>query len=187
MSLFVTEEISCKISIFDQCSLSTERPLGTPVCSVQSVNNTELQYQCQWLAGTPPAQLSFSVLNESNSGAGILSLNVTAVNTLNGKTVTCIADHPVEKNNCDITARKSQILNDHFEVCTWSAMSLLSIRKSSQLSASCEHLSWLWRQNSGQHPLCHWGIAQSCGAVDRWRQSCHQRDHLPDHQRRHTA
>ncbi|XP_029695365.1 V-set and immunoglobulin domain-containing protein 10-like isoform X2 [Takifugu rubripes] len=82
-----------------------ERPLGTPVCSVQSVNNTELQYQCQWLAGSPPAQLSFPVLSNSSSGAAILSLNVTAVNTLDGKPVTCIADHPVEKTNCDITAR----------------------------------------------------------------------------------
>lgn len=107
MALFAREEICPKISIFDECSLSTERPLGSPVCSVQSVNDTELQYQCQWLAGSPSAKLSFPVLSNSSSGAGFLSVNVTAVNTLDGKTVTCVADHPVEKNNCDITARKS--------------------------------------------------------------------------------
>lgn len=113
---FSLPQILTKMSIFDECSLSTERPLGTPLCSVRSLNDTELQYQCQWLEGSPPAQLSIPVLSNSSSGAGFLSLNVMAVNTLDGKTVTCHADHPVEKIKCDMTARKSWNLSDLFEV-----------------------------------------------------------------------
>lgn len=105
--MFTSDEIDSKVFRFDPCSLSTDRPLGVPVCSVQSINNTELQYQCQWLAGSPPAQLSFPDLSNSSSGAATFSLNVTAINALDGKTVTCIADHPVEKSSCDITPSKS--------------------------------------------------------------------------------
>ncbi|XP_029927368.1 V-set and immunoglobulin domain-containing protein 10-like [Myripristis murdjan] len=81
-----------------------ERPLGNPQCSVQSVNS-DLQYHCQWLGGTPMAQLSFPQLNTTSSGAGDLSLTVTASDDLNGKTVTCIAAHPLLQNNCTVTAR----------------------------------------------------------------------------------
>lgn len=125
MIIFTSAEIHPKMSIFDECTLSTERPLGNPMCTVQSVNDTELQYQCQWLAGSPPAQLSFPVLSNASRGAGFLSLNVTAVNTLDGKTVTCVADHPVERNNCNITARKSWTLNYVFEVYPWLTMDIL--------------------------------------------------------------
>ncbi|XP_071782744.2 V-set and immunoglobulin domain-containing protein 10-like isoform X1 [Centroberyx gerrardi] len=82
-----------------------EKPLGNPLCSVHSVNNNDLQYHCHWSGGAPKAQLSFPALSNSSSGAGHLSLTVTASDDLNGKTVTCIADHPLQQNKCNITAR----------------------------------------------------------------------------------
>ncbi|XP_053182873.1 V-set and immunoglobulin domain-containing protein 10-like [Scomber japonicus] len=81
-----------------------EKPPGNPVCSVQAVNDVELQYHCQWSGGTPQAQLSFPDLNDTGSGAGNFSLAVTASENLNGKTVICMAEHPMEKNKCNITA-----------------------------------------------------------------------------------
>ncbi|XP_071325746.1 V-set and immunoglobulin domain-containing protein 10-like isoform X2 [Trachinotus anak] len=82
-----------------------EKPSGSPICSVQSVNGTtDLQYHCQWSGGTPQAQLSFPGLSNTSSGAGNFSLIVTASDTLNWKTVFCMADHPVEPNKCNVTA-----------------------------------------------------------------------------------
>nr|XP_046254681.1 V-set and immunoglobulin domain-containing protein 10-like [Scatophagus argus] len=81
-----------------------ERPLGNPVCSVHSVNNTHLQYYCLWPGGTPQAQLSFPLFSNTSSGARNFSLTVAASDNLNGKTVTCMADHPTEQNKCNITA-----------------------------------------------------------------------------------
>ncbi|XP_023131986.2 V-set and immunoglobulin domain-containing protein 10-like [Amphiprion ocellaris] len=81
-----------------------DRPVGNPMCSVKSVNNTDLQYHCGWMGGTPQAQLSFPVLNNMSTGAGHISLNVTASDNLNGKTVECMAYHPLEQNRCNITA-----------------------------------------------------------------------------------
>ncbi|XP_042278626.1 V-set and immunoglobulin domain-containing protein 10-like isoform X1 [Thunnus albacares] len=81
-----------------------EKPPGNPVCSVQSVNNSNLQYHCRWSGGTPQAQLSFPALSNTSNDAGSFNLTVTASDNLNGKTVTCIADHPVEQNKCHITA-----------------------------------------------------------------------------------
>ncbi|XP_072249886.1 V-set and immunoglobulin domain-containing protein 10-like [Leuresthes tenuis] len=80
-----------------------ERPLGSPMCSVLSVNNVKLQYLCSWMGGTPQAQLSFPGLSNTSSGAGNFSLTVTASANLNKKTVTCLADHPIEQNKCNIT------------------------------------------------------------------------------------
>lgn len=91
-------------------SLGTERPSGNPTCSVQSVNvNADLQYHCQWLGGTPLAQLSFPALSSTSSGAGNFSMTVPASDTFNGKTVKCMAVHPVEQNQCNITASKFQM------------------------------------------------------------------------------
>ncbi|CAJ1062774.1 V-set and immunoglobulin domain-containing protein 10-like isoform X1 [Xyrichtys novacula] len=82
-----------------------EKPAGSPLCSVQSVNNnTDLQYRCSWSGGTPEAQLSFPVLSSSNSGAGNFSLTVIASENLDGRIVTCTADHPLEQNRCNVTA-----------------------------------------------------------------------------------
>ncbi|XP_042346249.1 V-set and immunoglobulin domain-containing protein 10-like [Plectropomus leopardus] len=81
-----------------------ERPSGKPVCSVRSVNNVDLQYHCLWSGGTPLAQLSFPALSNTSSGAGNFSLTLTAFDELNEKTVTCTAYHPIEENNCNITA-----------------------------------------------------------------------------------
>ncbi|KAM4735103.1 V-set and immunoglobulin domain-containing protein 10-like [Anableps anableps] len=81
-----------------------ERPLGSPTCSVVSVNNTDLQYECRWAGGTPEAQLSFPALNNTNSGAGIFIFTVTASTNLEDKTVTCLAAHPIEQNTCNITS-----------------------------------------------------------------------------------
>ncbi|XP_074540422.1 V-set and immunoglobulin domain-containing protein 10-like [Halichoeres trimaculatus] len=82
-----------------------ERPSGSPLCSVYSVNNnTDLQYHCSWLGGTPEAQLHFPALSSSSSGAGTFSLNVTASESLNGRLVTCTANHPLKQNECNITA-----------------------------------------------------------------------------------
>ncbi|XP_062279155.1 V-set and immunoglobulin domain-containing protein 10-like [Scomber scombrus] len=81
-----------------------EKPPGNPVCSVQAVNDVKLQYHCQWSGGTPQAQLSFPDLNDTSSGAGNFSLTVTASENLNGKTIICMAEHPIEKNMCNITA-----------------------------------------------------------------------------------
>ncbi|XP_044064303.1 V-set and immunoglobulin domain-containing protein 10-like isoform X2 [Siniperca chuatsi] len=82
-----------------------ERPSGNPMCSVQSVNNVDLQYHCWWSGGTPQAQLSFPALSNTSSGAGNFSLTFNASDNLNRKTVTCMADHPTEQNKCNITAR----------------------------------------------------------------------------------
>lgn len=87
-------------------SLWTERPPGNPMCSVQSVTNVDLQYHCWWPGGTPQAQLSFPVLSSTSSGAGNFNLTVTASDNLNRKTVTCMADHPIEQINCTVTASK---------------------------------------------------------------------------------
>eukprot|EP00064_Thunnus_orientalis_P006522 superscaffoldBa00000682_g6540 len=81
-----------------------EKPPGNPVCSVQSVNNSNLQYHCRWSGGTPQAQLSFPALSNTINDAGSFNLTVTASDNLNGKIVTCIADHPVKQNKCHITA-----------------------------------------------------------------------------------
>ncbi|XP_036931885.1 V-set and immunoglobulin domain-containing protein 10-like [Acanthopagrus latus] len=81
-----------------------ERPSGSLMCSVQSVNNVTLQYHCRWAGGTPEAQLSFPALSNTSSGAGNFSLTVTATDDLNGKTVTCQASHPLEQDECNITA-----------------------------------------------------------------------------------
>ncbi|PWA20614.1 hypothetical protein CCH79_00011558, partial [Gambusia affinis] len=82
-----------------------DSPLGSPICSVASVNNTDLQYQCKWAGGMPEAQLSFPALSNINSGAGTFSLIVTSSANLNDKTITCLAEHPIEQNSCNITAR----------------------------------------------------------------------------------
>lgn len=81
-----------------------ERPSGNPMCSVQSVNNVNLQYYCMWPGGTPQAVLSFPTLSNTSSGAETFSLTFNASDNLNGKTVTCMADHPVEQNQCSVTA-----------------------------------------------------------------------------------
>uniref|UniRef100_A0A671Y505 V-set and immunoglobulin domain containing 10 like n=1 Tax=Sparus aurata TaxID=8175 RepID=A0A671Y505_SPAAU len=84
-----------------------ERPSGSSMCYVQSVNNVTLQYYCRWAGGTPEAQLSFLALSNMSSGAGNFSLTVTATDDLDGKTVTCQAFHPLEQDKCNITARPS--------------------------------------------------------------------------------
>ncbi|XP_039974519.1 V-set and immunoglobulin domain-containing protein 10-like isoform X2 [Xiphias gladius] len=82
-----------------------EKPAGNPMCSVRSANvNADLQYHCRWSGGTPQAQLSFPALSDTSSGAGNFSLTVTASDYFNGKTVTCVAVHPVEENKCNVTA-----------------------------------------------------------------------------------
>lgn len=90
----------------EQFSLWTEKPSGNPTCSVHSVSNVDLQYHCRWSGGTPEAQLSFPALSNTSSGAGNFSLTVTASDDLNGKTVTCMADHPIQQNKCNVTASK---------------------------------------------------------------------------------
>uniref|UniRef100_UPI0037E79187 V-set and immunoglobulin domain-containing protein 10-like n=1 Tax=Semicossyphus pulcher TaxID=241346 RepID=UPI0037E79187 len=81
-----------------------ESPSGNPMCSVQSMSNISLQYQCWWSGGAPQAKLFFPALSNSSSGAGNFSLTVTASDNLIGKTVTCMAEHPIEKNKCSVTA-----------------------------------------------------------------------------------
>ncbi|XP_027867964.1 V-set and immunoglobulin domain-containing protein 10-like [Xiphophorus couchianus] len=82
-----------------------DRPLGSPICSVVSVNNSDLQYQCKWAGGTPEAQLSFPALSNISSGAGTFSLTVTSSANLRDITITCLAEHPIEQNTCNITAK----------------------------------------------------------------------------------
>ncbi|XP_013881083.1 V-set and immunoglobulin domain-containing protein 10-like [Austrofundulus limnaeus] len=81
-----------------------ERPQGSPTCSVLSVNDITLLYQCGWRGGTPQAHLSFPVLSNTSTGTENLSLTVNASASLNKKTVMCLADHPVEQNKCNVTA-----------------------------------------------------------------------------------
>lgn len=82
-----------------------ERPFGSPVCSVVSVNNANLQYQCRWEGGTPEARLSFPALSNGSSGTGVFSLTVTPSTNLKEKTVICFAEHPMEQKTCNMTAR----------------------------------------------------------------------------------
>ncbi|KAK5861989.1 hypothetical protein PBY51_017423 [Eleginops maclovinus] len=81
-----------------------ERPSGIPMCSVQAVNNVSLQYSCMWSGGTPKAVLSFPTLSDTSSRVENFSLIFNASDNLNGKNVACMADHPVEQNQCSITA-----------------------------------------------------------------------------------
>ncbi|KAM8846590.1 V-set and immunoglobulin domain-containing protein 10-like isoform 1-T1 [Synchiropus picturatus] len=81
-----------------------ERPPGEPMCSVQSENDLSLLYHCQWPGGSPLAQLSFPALSSSSSGQGNITLNVTAADSLDGKTAVCVAAHPIETKDCNITA-----------------------------------------------------------------------------------
>ncbi|XP_038132249.1 V-set and immunoglobulin domain-containing protein 10-like [Cyprinodon tularosa] len=83
-----------------------ERPLGDPTCSVLSVNNTDLQYQCRWAGGTPNAQLTFPHLSTTSTGAGIFSLTVTDASSFDEKTVVCNAEHPIEHKTCSVTASR---------------------------------------------------------------------------------
>lgn len=91
---------------FSQLWLKTERPLGSPSCSVMSGNNTSLKYQCEWAGGTPQARLSFPELSNTSSREGNISLTVSASTDLNKKTVICMADHEIEQKTCNITASK---------------------------------------------------------------------------------
>lgn len=100
------------LAMLDQFSLWTERPLGNPMCSVQSVNSNDLQYHCLWPGGAPQAQLSFPMLSNTSSGAGNFSLTVTATDNLNGKTFACVAEHPIEQNKCNITTSKFLMFNN---------------------------------------------------------------------------
>ncbi len=85
-------------------------PSGNPNCFVEPVNDVDLQYHCQWSGGAPLARLSFPALSNTSSGAGNFSLTVTASDNLDGKTVICVAEHPVENNKCNITASKFQMV-----------------------------------------------------------------------------
>lgn len=89
------------------------------MCSVQSENNIDLQYHCEWSGGTPQAQLSFPALNKTSSGIQNFSLTVTASDNLNGKTVTCMADHPIEQKKCNITASELFISPDWVHNGLW--------------------------------------------------------------------
>ncbi|XP_037308679.2 V-set and immunoglobulin domain-containing protein 10-like [Pungitius pungitius] len=105
--LYVCTLINAETGVKSQKNLTLNvyvRPANVSTCSVQSVSSVELQYSCQWPGGTPPARLSLPALNASRSGVGNLSLVVPASHNLDGKTVTCVADHPVELSNCSITA-----------------------------------------------------------------------------------
>nr|XP_061789466.1 V-set and immunoglobulin domain-containing protein 10-like [Nerophis lumbriciformis] len=84
-----------------------ERPAGSPQCSVLSNYNRSLQYECRWSGGTPPARLSFPDFGEGNSLENLL-LTVNASVEMDGKMVTCQAQHPVEHSECNITARSPQ-------------------------------------------------------------------------------
>ncbi|KAM9798459.1 V-set and immunoglobulin domain-containing protein 10-like [Neosynchiropus ocellatus] len=81
-----------------------ERPPGEPVCSVQSEDDLSLLYHCQWPSGSPLAQLSFPALSSTSSGQGNFTLNVAAADSLDGETVVCMAEHPTETKDCNITA-----------------------------------------------------------------------------------
>ncbi|XP_017279217.1 V-set and immunoglobulin domain-containing protein 10-like [Kryptolebias marmoratus] len=81
-----------------------ERPQGSPMCSVLSVDDAALQYQCGWTGGTPPAHLSFPVLSNTITGTENLSLTVIASANFDKKTVICMGDHPLEQNKCNVTA-----------------------------------------------------------------------------------
>ncbi|XP_028984666.1 V-set and immunoglobulin domain-containing protein 10-like isoform X2 [Betta splendens] len=82
-----------------------ERPAGDPVCFIQTVNRSSLQYECQWPGGVPQANLTFPQLNSTSSGVGNFSLSVPAFTHLDGKAVTCNASHPTEAKTCTVTAR----------------------------------------------------------------------------------
>ncbi|XP_040900988.1 V-set and immunoglobulin domain-containing protein 10-like [Toxotes jaculatrix] len=85
-----------------------EKPSGNPTCSVQLVNrNSDLQNHCRWLGGAPETNLSFPALRNTSTGAGNFSLTINTSDNLNGKTVTCLAVHAVEQNECNVTARLS--------------------------------------------------------------------------------
>lgn len=81
-----------------------EKPDGHPVCSVRSLSGVNLQYECAWPGGTPAAILSFPGLSSSSTSPGLLSVNMTASESLSGATVSCSANHPVQQSTCNITA-----------------------------------------------------------------------------------
>ncbi|XP_061677011.1 V-set and immunoglobulin domain-containing protein 10-like isoform X2 [Syngnathoides biaculeatus] len=84
-----------------------ERPPGSPHCSVLSEDNLSLQYGCWWSGGTPPARLSFPEFSEGK-GLENFTLTKNASVELDGKIVTCQAQHPVQNNHCSVTAKNPQ-------------------------------------------------------------------------------
>ncbi|XP_077577923.1 V-set and immunoglobulin domain-containing protein 10-like [Stigmatopora nigra] len=84
-----------------------ERPSGRARCSVMANNNRSLRYECRWSGGTPPAKLSFPDFSEGDTLEN-LTLTVNASGEMDGKIVTCQAQHPVENSRCNITARSPQ-------------------------------------------------------------------------------
>ncbi|XP_077431011.1 V-set and immunoglobulin domain-containing protein 10-like [Vanacampus margaritifer] len=84
-----------------------DRPPGNPQCSVLSEDNRSLQYGCQWSGGTPPARLSFLDFGNGSSLENV-TVSVNASSELDGKIVTCQAQHPVENSKCIVTAESPQ-------------------------------------------------------------------------------
>ncbi|XP_072316665.1 V-set and immunoglobulin domain-containing protein 10-like [Eucyclogobius newberryi] len=81
-----------------------KRPKGSPVCSVRSLSDVHLQYECSWPGGAPEAVVTFPGLSNSSRAPGRLSLNVTATDSLSGTPVSCTASHPLQQGMCNITA-----------------------------------------------------------------------------------
>ncbi|XP_029958572.1 V-set and immunoglobulin domain-containing protein 10-like [Salarias fasciatus] len=82
-----------------------ERPLRDSTCSVESLNDTKLLFHCAWMGGTPQAELSFPAIDPNNNGLGNFSVTLEASDSLNGRIIQCIAEHILEKQSCNITAR----------------------------------------------------------------------------------
>ncbi|XP_068613682.1 V-set and immunoglobulin domain-containing protein 10-like [Brachionichthys hirsutus] len=82
-----------------------EKPPGSPVCSVQAANDVSLRYDCRWLGGAPQARLTFPALSNTSGGGGAFNLTVDASDNLDGKTITCAADHQLGRSECDVAAR----------------------------------------------------------------------------------
>ncbi|RVE63000.1 hypothetical protein OJAV_G00162850 [Oryzias javanicus] len=118
-----------------------ERPSGSPVCSVLSGSNDSLLYDCDWMGGTPQASLSFPALNSTITGEGNLRLTLPASADLNGKTVTCQADHPIQQNTCNITARNPKVFLPEIRATVMDSKIVVSILCASEASPQAV-VSW---------------------------------------------
>ncbi|XP_078064677.1 V-set and immunoglobulin domain-containing protein 10-like, partial [Mustelus asterias] len=81
-----------------------EVPKGRPECSVLAMaNDSGLQFSCSWLGGFPKAVIHWIGLSRIVNTSSQLAQNESSPTQLNGRTLTCIAMHPLGTTSCHTT------------------------------------------------------------------------------------
>ncbi|XP_072325028.1 V-set and immunoglobulin domain-containing protein 10-like isoform X2 [Scyliorhinus torazame] len=80
-----------------------ELPQGRPECSMVSIENGRaLQFLCSWPGGFPKAVIHWIGLPRNITTNSLLTQNESSPAKLKGKTLTCIASHPLGTASCYI-------------------------------------------------------------------------------------